>query len=111
MIIQVVLHDLKVVVFVNNKLQLINTDYTINKTNANAVIVFIKDLIANDVIKIKTDSNTIKNSNGYYEFPYNLERNPLNDDVNQFTLGEVIDHVDSMLEDIPGYTGNYLGIK
>ena len=101
--------DLKVVVFVNNKLQLINTDYTINKTGKNAVINFIKDLVLNDVIKIKTNSNTIKNSNGYYEFPYNLERNPLNDDINQFTLGEVVDHVDSMLEDIPGYVGKYLG--
>ena len=101
--------DLKVVVFVNNKLQLITTDYTINTTSANAVITFVKDLVAADVIKIKTDSKAIKNSNGYYEFPYNLERNPLNDDVNQFTLGEVIDHVDSMLEDIPGYAGSYLG--
>ena len=101
--------DLKVVVFVNNKLQLITTDYTINKTGDNAVIVFVKDLVDTDVVKIKTDSKTIKNSKGYYEFPYNLERNPLNDDVNQFTLGEVIDHVDSMLEDIPGYTGRYLG--
>jgi len=101
--------DLKVVVFVNNKLQLINTDYTIDKTTENAIVTFVKDLVATDVIKIKTDSKTVKNSNGYYEFPYNLERNPLNDDVNQFTLGEVIDHVDSMLEDIPGYVGTYLG--
>ena len=101
--------DLKLVVIVNNKLQLINTDYTIDKTNSNAVVIFVKDLVATDVIKIKTDSKTIKNSNGYYEFPYNLERNPLNDDVNQFTLGEVVDHVDSMLEDIPNYTGAFLG--
>jgi hypothetical protein len=100
--------DLKVVVFVNNKLQLINTDYTIDKTKDNAVVIFVKDLVATDIIKIKTDSKTIKNSNGYYEFPYNLERNPLNDDVNQFTLGEVIDHVDSMLESIPDYSGAYL---
>ena len=101
--------DLKVVVFVNNKLKLVNTDYTIDKTNVNAVVVFNNNLTVTDVIKVKTDSKTIKNSNGYYEFPYNLERNPLNDDVNQFTLGEVIDHVDSMLEDIPGYVGLYLG--
>ena len=101
--------DLKVVVFVNNKLKLINIDYTVDKTGANAVIIFNQDLEVNDVIKIKTDSKTIKNSNGYYEFPYNLERNPLNEDVSQFTLGEVVDHVDSMLEDIPGYTGSYLG--
>ena len=103
------LTDLKIVVFVNNKLKLANTDYTIDKTSANAVVVFNNDLTVNDVIKIKTDSKTIKNSNGYYEFPYNLERNPLNDDVSQFTLGEVIDHVDSMLEDIPRYSGAYLG--
>jgi hypothetical protein len=103
------INDLKVVVFVNNKLQLYTTDYTIDKTEADAIIKFNKDLDVDDIIKIKTDSKTIKNSNGYYEFPYNLERNPLNDDINQFTLGEVIEHVDSMLEDIPGYTGNYLG--
>ena len=101
--------DLKVVVFVNNKLQLITTDYTIDKTADNAVVIFVKDLVDTDVIKIKTNSKTTKNENGYYEFPYNLERNPLNDDINQFTLGEVIDHVDSMLEDIPGYVGKYLG--
>ena len=101
--------DLKVVVFVNNKLQLDATDYTVDRTNNNAVIAFVKDLVSTDIVKIKTDSKTIKTANGYYEFPYNLERNPLNDDVNQFTLGEVIDHVDSMLEDIPGYTGIYLG--
>ena len=100
--------DLKVAVFVNNKLQS-NDDYTVDKTNENATIIFAKDLTVNDVIKIKTDSKTIKNSNGYYEFPYNLERNPLNDDINQFTLGEVIDHVDSMLEDIPNYSGKFLG--
>jgi hypothetical protein len=101
--------DLKVAVFVNNKFKLINTDYTIDRTASNAVVVFNNNLKTDDVVKIKTKSSTIKNSNGYYEFPYNLERNPLNDDVSQFTLGEVMDHVDSMLEDIPNYSGNYLG--
>ena len=103
------LTDLKIVVFVNNKLQIITTNYTVDKTNNNAAIIFNKDLTVGDIVKIKTDTKTIKNSNGYYEFPYNLERNPLNDDVKQFTLGEVVDHVDSMLEDIPNYTGTYLG--
>ena len=101
--------DLKVIVFVNNKLKFINNDYTIDKTLPNAVINFNSDLTPNDVIKIKTNSKTTKNLNGYYEFPYNLERNPLNDDLKQFTLGEVIEHVESMLEDIPGYIGTYLG--
>ena len=101
--------DLKIVVFVNNKLKISNIDYTVDKSKLNAVIVFNNNLESDDVIKIKTDTKTIKNANGYYEFPYNLERNPLNEDVSQFTLGEVIDHVDSMLEDLPGYSGTYLG--
>ena len=103
------LSDLQVIVFVNNKLQIAATSYTLDKTAANVSVLFNTDLKEGDVVKIKTDSKAIKNSNGYYEFPYNLERNPLNDDVNQFTLGEVVDHVDSMLEDIPNYDGVYLG--
>ena len=103
------LTDLQVIVFVNNKLQIATTSYTLDKTTANVSVVFNKDLKIGDVVKIKTESKAIKNSKGYYEFPYNLERNPLNDDVNQFTLGEVVDHVDSMLEDIPNYSGVYLG--
>tara|TARA_B100001094_G_scaffold105677_1_gene101836 strand:- start:5792 stop:21241 length:15450 start_codon:yes stop_codon:yes gene_type:complete len=101
--------DLKVVVFVNNKIQLLTTDYNINKTDPVVQIQFVNDLNVGDVIKVKTDTKTIKNQNGYYEFPYNLERNPLNDDIVQFTLGEVIDHVDSMLEDLPNFTGKFLG--
>ena len=101
--------DLKVVVFVNNKIQLLTTDYNIDKTDPIVQIKFVNDLNVGDVIKVKTDTKTIKNQNGYYEFPYNLERNPLNDDIAQFTLGEVIDHVDSMLEDLPNFTGKFLG--
>ena len=101
--------DLKVAVFVNNKIKLKNTDYIINTDSKLAQIQFTTDLAVNDIVKIKTDSKTVKNSNGYYEFPYNLERNPLNEDITQFTLGEVIDHVDSMLEDLPNFTGKFLG--
>jgi hypothetical protein len=101
--------DLKISVFVNNKLKFINTDYEIDRSKLNAVIVFKSNLEVDDVVKIKTDTKVAKNSNGYYEFPYNLERNPLNEDLSQFTLGEVIDHVESMIEDLPNYLGNYLG--
>jgi len=101
--------DLKVVVFVNNKIQLSTKDYTIDKTDPIVQIQFVNNLNVGDVVKVKTDTKTTKNQNGYYEFPYNLERNPLNDDIAQFTLGEVIDHVDSMLEDLPNFTGKFLG--
>ena len=103
------LNDLTVVVYLNNTIQIRLQDYEIDRINNRAFVRFYNDLTINDVVKIKTTSKTIKNSNGYYEFPYNLERNPLNDDVSQFTLGEVIDHVDSMIEDLSAFTGAYPG--
>ena len=105
------LNDLKVVVYVNNKIKFEFTDFEIDRVNKKALVRFYNDLNENDVVKIKTSSSTAKNSNGYYEFPYNLERNPLNDDITEFTLGEVIDHVDTMIEEINGFAGTYPGIS
>ena len=103
------LNDLTVVVYLNNTIQVRLQDYEIDRINNRAFIRFYNDLTVNDVVKIKTVSKTAKNSNGYYEFPYNLERNPLNEDVSEFTLGEVIDHVESMIEDLGSFTGAYPG--
>ena len=103
------LTDLKTYVFLNRKFQELDIDYEINRINNRAYITFNNDLEIDDVVLIKTTSNAYKNANGWYEIPINLERNPLNEDVTMFTLGEVIDHVDTMVEDIPGFTGNYPG--
>ena len=100
--------DLVVNVFVNNKL---TKEYTINKTNKKAFVVFNNDLNVDDNVIIKTQSNTKKNVNGYYEFPINLERNPKNEDFTEFTLGEVIDHVDTMIEDLRSFEGVYPGVS
>ena len=105
------LNDLTVSVFVNSKFKLEQQDYEIDRINSKAFIRFYNDVSIDDVIKIKTTSATAINSNGQYEFPFNLERNPLNEDVSEFTLGEVIDHVDSMVEDITGFAGVYPGIS
>jgi hypothetical protein len=45
------------------------------------------------------------NENGYYEIPVNLQHNPLNGVLTEFTLGEVIDHVDSIVDNI--YLGQH----
>lgn len=104
------LNDLSVVVVVNNKLQKPSVDYEINRINKNAFVRFYNDLNPNDVVLLKSHSNAVKNSNGWYEFPINLERNPQNEDITEFTLGEVIDHVDSMIEEIQSsYEGVFPG--
>lgn len=101
--------DLRVNVFVNNKLKKQEVDYTLDRINEKVFVRFFNDLEENSNVILKTDSTTPKNDNGWYDFPINLERNPLNEDISTFTLGEVIDHVDSMIEDIYEFTGTYPG--
>jgi len=102
------LSDIVINVFVNNK---IRKDYTLDRTNKKLYIVFDQELEENDVVLIKTKSSAKKNNNGWYDFPINLERNPANADFSEFTLGEVIDHVDTMVEDLREFTGTYPGIS
>ena len=104
-----VLTDLWCRVFVNNNLQKENVDYTFDKTEFNAKIVFASNLQVDDVVLIKTRSSANKTSAGFYEFPSNLEKNPLNENINSFTLGEVNDHVSTMIEDLNNFEGEFPG--
>ena len=99
------LNDLWLRVYVNNIRKFNITDFAINRINGVAYVTFIKELVKDDVVKILSNSATKKNENGYYEIPHNLERNPLNDNVLTFTLGEVNDHVHSLSE----YNDEFLG--
>ena len=99
------LNDLRVKVILNNTVKVENTDYVINRINGVAYITFTTDLVADDNVVLKCYSTTDKNENGYYEIAHNLERNPLNTNMSVFTLGEVIDHVGTIVEDAPNYAG------
>jgi len=101
-----ILEDLEVSVFVNNE---IRTDYSIDVSGDRVVVRFTNLLELDDVVLLKTHSSAAKNNTGLYEIPSNLEKNPLNEDIVDFTLGEVIDHVGSMIEDIPDFAGTFPG--
>ena len=104
------LTDLWTRVYLNNKLQFKDKDYTItNNINNTAIITFVNDLTLNDVVLIKTRSGTVKNENGYYEIPGSLERNPSNENITEFTLGEVNDHVATIIEQTDNFAGIYPG--
>ena len=66
-----------------------------------------------DAVMIKAFSETPINSNGYYEIPINLQNNPLNGALTDFTLGEVNDHVGSIVDNVynNGFIGVYPGIS
>ena len=100
--------DLNVKVFVNNIIQNKNL-YTLIKNNNRLIVEFSNNVEVGDLVVIKTQSSTAKNENGYYEFPINLEKNPLNADVSTFTLGEVNDHVKTMIDDLNDFDGVYPG--
>ena len=100
------LQDLKVKVFLNNILQKEELHYTIDKINNISYIRFLNTLAEDDVIQLKCFSTAVANDNGYYELAHNLERNPLNNDMQNFTLGEVIDHVGTIVENVRDYDGS-----
>lgn len=103
------LNDLKAFVYLNNSLQKNTVDYEIARQDSRAFVNFKKEITTGDVIVIKTASKTSKNSNGYYEFPINLENNPLNENVTEFTFGEVFDHVASIVEELDDFKGSFPG--
>jgi len=103
------LNDLWVRVYVNNIRKKNLTDYTINRINKIAYVTFTNDLTKDDILVIKTKSATKKNANGVYELASNLERNPLNNNIGSFTLGEVNDHVLSICELRDDFVGDFPG--
>ena len=63
-------------------------------------IVLDNDISVDDVLTIKAYAAQPINSNGFYEVPLNLQNNPLNEIITNFTLGEVIDHVNSIVDNL-----------
>jgi len=103
------LNDLWYRVYVNDVHQKDLVDFTILRLNGIAFVNFINPLKEGDILVIKTRSATRKNANGHYEFPINLERNPTNENISSFTLGEVNDHVQSITTNHDEWIGKFPG--
>ena len=99
--------DLEIQVYVNNK---IVYNYELVSQDSRLFINFVQDLQENDGLIIKTHTKTAnKNKNGYYEFPLNLQNNPNNEDPQTITLGEILDHVETIVNNSPEVVGNFPG--
>ena len=106
------LNDLVVKVYVNSNRKRDGVDYTINRVNGYAYVTFDTELNADDKLVLKTTSSAPKrNGIGFYEFPINFEKNPQNENVTTFTLGEVLDHVDSIVDNVNGFVGTFPGVS
>ena len=103
--------DLTIEVFLNNKKLLEETDYSLYNLNNVRYINFSNNLSATDKLVVKTQSKAKKNSLGHFEFPINLQNNPLNENIETFTFGQVSDHVETIIENAPDFTGSYPGVS
>ena len=99
------LTDLTVKIYVNG-IRLDPSKWSLVDTLTYKQVKLATDIKLTDVLTIKAFASQPINEVGYYEIPVNLQNNPLNDNINDFTLGEVIDHVNSIIDNIPLSTYN-----
>jgi hypothetical protein len=91
--------DLEIKAYVNGK-RINSSAYSIENRAVYKYLVLNKSINNTDILTIKAYAKQPKNINGYYEVPNNFQNNPLNSDVLSFTLGQVIDHVDSIVDNL-----------
>ena len=102
------LDDLEVRVYVNGK-RVAKDAYIIQSGPVRKHVQLNNPVELTDIVTLRCFSAQPKNQNGYYEIPLSLQNNPLNNNIEQFTLGEVIDHVDSIIDNITTFQGAYPG--
>jgi hypothetical protein len=102
------LADLEVRVYING-IRLDKSNWTVVDGPVYKKVVLNTDISVNDVLTIRAFAKQSINSNGHYEIPINLQNNPLNNALGDFTLGEVIDHVGSIVDNATAFVGAYPG--
>lgn len=103
------LNDLVVSVFVDSVKQP-TSNYEIFRQNGVAYVQFNKDVPTNSSVVIETQSSAKKlKDKGYYKFPSNLESNPQNLSLSDITLGEISNHVKTIVDNSPLFTGSIPG--
>ena len=101
------LDDLVVRVYING-IRLSSNNWKLVDTAIYKQVVLRTQIASTDVVTIKAFAKQPINSNGHYEIPINLQNNPLNDSMADFTLGEVSDHVSTIVDNID-FTGKFPG--
>ena len=100
--------DLEVRIYING-IRLDKSKWQIVDAPIYKKIILNTDISISDVLTIKAFAKQPINTNGYYEIPVNLQNNPLNNQMVDFTLGEVIDHVNSIVDNLSEFVGSYPG--
>jgi hypothetical protein len=71
---------------------------------------FKETFAVGDVISIKIITDLYPDT-GYYQIPVSLEKNPLNQDLASFTLGQALDHISTAVEFKEEFSGAIPGVS
>jgi hypothetical protein len=93
----------KVLIYINGFL--VKDGYFRQRNN----FIFDTELASDTVVTVKVYAGADP-ENGYYEIPAGLEKNPLNQKLISFTLGEATDHIESAINLYDEFSGNYPGV-
>ena len=103
------LKDLVVRIYINGK-RLDPSLWSIVDGQRYKIIVLSNPISTSDILTIRAFASQPINSNGYYEIPINLQNNPLNNSMGDFTLGEVLDHVNTIVDNLETiFVGSFPG--
>jgi hypothetical protein len=69
---------------------------------------FESNFSVGDVVTFKVYTDAIPND-GYYEIPLGLENNPLNSNLEKFTLGQINDHLGTIVDLLDDFQGVFPG--
>jgi len=91
--------DLEVTVSVNNNVKKITSDFTLVNGTTNKYIKFNNALNVNDIVLVHASSSAKKiDGKGLYEIPENISINPLNEQISDFTYGQILYHLNDINE-------------
>jgi len=96
--------NISIFAYVNN----VKIPITVTNVSNAVIITNSSTFAANEVVLLKIYTDQLPNSNGYYEAPIGLSHNPLNEFLNSLTLGELKDHLTTMINNTSSVITNNL---
>jgi hypothetical protein len=98
----------KIDVYVNSKK--LNSDFYATTSSGNKLLlVFDSEVLQDSNVLLKIYSNNFPNKSGSYETPINLLNNPLNENLDLFTLTELTDQLNSIVNKAQDFKGSFPG--
>ena len=94
----------------NSQIKLTSDRYSITTSSVGGYFINFNSTVTNsDVVLIETYTSQTPTNSGYYLESLSLTNNPLNGSISSFTLSELTEHVNTMINKLPNYRITSLG--